>query len=163
MTINNEIKIRAYLENDAQALAEIYFHTIHNINRHDYSSEQINAWAPSASVEAAGWKKKWLQLKPIVAELNSQVVGFVEFESDGHIDCFYVHHLYQNQGIGNALLREVIRRADEANLKRIYAEVSITAKPFFERQGFKMITEQQVRLRGVTLTNFLMEMRRENN
>jgi putative acetyltransferase len=60
-------------------------------------------------------------------------------------------------------LREVIRRADEANLKRIYAEVSITAKPFFERQGFKMITEQQVRLRGVTLTNFLMEMRRENN
>ena len=73
-----------------------------------------------------------MQLKPIVAELNS-----------------------------NALLREVIRRADEANLKRIYAEVSITAKSFFEKQGFKMITEQQVQLRGVALTNFLMEMRRE--
>ncbi|MBT7088103.1 GNAT family N-acetyltransferase, partial [bacterium] len=42
-------------------------------------------------------------------------------------------------------------------VKRVYTEASITAKPFFEKRGFKVIKEQQVEKRGVKLTNFQME------
>lgn len=42
-------------------------------------------------------------------------------------------------------------------VSRYFSEVSITAKPFYERMGFKVVNDQQVDMRGVTLTNFVME------
>jgi len=44
-------------------------------------------------------------------------------------------------------------------LKRCYAHVSITAKPFFLHFGFNVVKEQQVNVWGVTLTNYVMEKR----
>lgn len=43
------------------------------------------------------------------------------------------------------------------NSKRVFAEVSITAKPFFEAKGFKVVKQQIVDIKGVKLTNFIME------
>ena len=60
-----------------------------------YSEKQVNAWAPSSSLEPDGledWKKKWAKVVPIVALQGDNVVGFTEFETNGHIDCFFVHH-----------------------------------------------------------------------
>lgn len=34
---------------------------------------------------------------------------------------------------------------------------SITARPFFEKQGYRVIREQQVERRDLLLTNFVME------
>lgn len=87
--MQNNITIRSYNETDAIALAAIYFNTIHNINSKDYSSEQINAWAPVSSLETEGWMRKWKKLQPIVATANGKIAGFAELEENGHIDCFY--------------------------------------------------------------------------
>ncbi|MCE3046467.1 GNAT family N-acetyltransferase [Legionella sp. 16cNR16C] len=155
--MKNKITIRQYKENDAQDLAGIYYNTIHNINIRDYSPEQINAWAPSTSLELNGWKQKWEKITPVVALLENTIVGFAEFEPDGHIDCFYVHHEFQNQGVASALMTAIEKKAKENNVPRIYAEVSITAKPFFEKRGFQVIKKQSVTIRGCQLTNFVME------
>lgn len=152
------INIREYKANDAQACANIYYNTIHNINTNDYSAEQVNAWAPYQSEEDyRGWKTKLDRIKPFVAEIEGVVVGFVEFEPNGHIDCFYVHHEYQGKGIGSALMTAVFEKAEGDKINRIFAEVSITAKPFFEAKGFKLAKEQAVTIRGVELKNFVME------
>ena len=151
------IIIRKYIPDDAQHLANIYYYTIHNINVQDYSEDQINAWAPSSSLELTGWKKKWETIKPLVALMDNKLVGFTEFEANGHIDCFYVHHECQGFGIGSSLMNEVFNKASDLNLKRLFAEVSITAKPFFESKGFKVVTKQNIDIRGVNLTNFIME------
>jgi putative acetyltransferase len=132
------INIRKYTESDAHAFANIYYNTIHTVNTRDYTEEQVNAWAPSTSVK-------------------DKVVGFAEFESNGHIDCFYVHHDYQGQAIGSALMTTIFNEAKKDNIIRIYAEVSITAKPFFTAKGFRVIKEQMVMIRGVELKNFVME------
>lgn len=153
--MENKIKIRKYQPDDARALADIYYHTIHTINIDHYSLAQVNAWAPSLELEE--WKMKWERFPPIVAAINDEVVGFAEFEPLGHIDCFYVHHLWQNKGIGSALMDSIKETAIKQNISRIFAEVSITAKSFFERQGFRTVKEQVVVMRGVELTNFVME------
>lgn len=49
--MKNPIMIRQYSCDDAQDLASIFYHTIHNINSNDYSEEQINAWVPLESLE----------------------------------------------------------------------------------------------------------------
>ena len=155
--MKHKIITRQYESSDAEALASIYYNTIHHINIRDYSIEQINAWAPSSSLALDGWKQKWERITPIVALLDNVAVGFTEFESDGHIDCFYVHHEFQGRGIGLALMTAIETKAKKNNISRIYAEVSITAKPFFEKRGFKVIKKQDVKIRGCQLTNFVME------
>lgn len=153
----NQVQIRKYQESDSRFLAEIYYHTIHNINTRDYSEEQVNAWAPTSCLELDGWKKKWEKLPPIVATINNQIAGFAEFEENGHIDCFYVHHLFQGKYVGSALIKEIEQQALQKNISKIFAEVSITAKPFFLNRGFQVTKNQIVTIRGVELSNFVME------
>lgn len=153
------IRIRKYKESDAPAIASIYYNTIHTVNTRDYTEEQVNAWAPYDSVQDySGWQEKLAKIQPFVATINDTVVGFAEFEPNGHIDCFYVHHEYQGKGIGSALMAYIFDEGKKQKIDRIYAEVSITAKPFFEAKGFKVVKEQTVNLRGVELTNFVMEI-----
>jgi putative acetyltransferase len=151
------MRLRKYRPQDVSELANIYYHTIHNINTHDYSKEQINAWAPESCLELEGWKKKWEKLPPIVATIDNQIVGFAEFEDDGHIDCFYVHHQFQSKGVGSALMKEIEQQALQKNISKIFAEVSITAKPFFLSKGFRVTKEQLKKIRGADLKNFVME------
>ncbi len=41
-------------------------------------------------------------------------------------------------------------------MKEIISEASITARPFFERKGFKVLTQQLVAVKGTTMTNYKM-------
>lgn len=151
------IKIRSYREEDAEELAKIYYNTIHNINCQDYTKEQLDVWAPQTALEVEGWKKKFKNTEPLVAIVDEKIVGFAEFERNGHIDCFYCHHAWIGRGIGSFLLKAIYRKALEYNLDKIFAEVSITAKPFFEKHGFRTICKQEIEKNGIKLTNFKME------
>ncbi|MCY7320424.1 MAG: GNAT family N-acetyltransferase, partial [Phormidesmis sp. CAN_BIN36] len=88
---------------------------------------------------------------------NGQIIGFAELETTGHIDCFYTHKDFQNQGVGTQLLDTIVTQANQLQLPRLFVEVSITARPFFEHRGFAIVKPQEVECRGVKLLNFMME------
>lgn len=117
----------------------------------------MEAWAPASCLTLENWQKKWDNRPPIVATCENEVAGFAELEPNGHVDCFYVHHLFQACGVGTALMQEIETQAKKTELSRIYAEVSITAQPFFKKKGFQVITQQTVNRHGVNLINFVME------
>lgn len=150
-------KIYPYHKKYAREMVDIFYNTIHKVNIKDYTQEQIDAWAPQSFLQLDHWLEKWSKIPPIVACFNDAVVGFAEFEDSGYIDCFYVHHEHQGKGIGSVLMREILKQAREKEISSIYADVSITAKPFFEHKGFIVIRHQQLEKRGVLLENFRME------
>jgi len=152
-----KMTIRPYQPEDVQDLANIYYHTIHKVNTQDYSREQLQVWAPQTSLQTDRWAQKFAKTKPFVAIAENQVVGFAEFEPNGHIDCFYCHHEWIGRGVGSLLMKHIHKKANELGIARIFAEVSITAKPFFERYGFVTVTEQSVVKDGIELTNYKME------
>jgi len=156
MNERRKVQVRCYQDGDAKHIASIYYNTVHTVNAKDYTEEQLNAWAPYHDNYAA-WQEKCAKLNPFVATIDGTIVGFAEFEPNGHIDCFYVHHEFQGAGVGAALMREIEMEAREKLLPRIYAEVSITAKPFFVSKGFQVIKQQTVQIRDIELTNFFME------
>jgi putative acetyltransferase len=156
-TMKKEIFTRDYRPEDVQALANIYYNTIHRINIQHYTEEQVDVWAPTTSLETEGWAKKFPRTKPIIATVGDEIVGFAEFEPNGHIDCFYCHHEWIGKGVGSALMKEILGRAKNNHVHLIFAEVSITAKPFFEKWGFRIVTQQTIIRNGVELTNFKME------
>ncbi|WP_075882698.1 GNAT family N-acetyltransferase [Candidatus Protochlamydia sp. W-9] len=75
--------------------------------------------APESSLEE-GWKKKFLRTNPIVAVIEDKVVGFAEFEPDGHIDYFYCHPEWIGKGVGSALMNEIFIRAKNSLLGKTY-------------------------------------------
>ncbi|RYD36111.1 MAG: hypothetical protein EOP85_18505 [Verrucomicrobiaceae bacterium] len=59
----------------------------------------------------------------------------------------------------NEIMAEVKRTAVELVLPRLFAEVSLTARGFFERQDFVWIRDNIATVDGVELPNFIMEWR----
>nr|WP_282449734.1 GNAT family N-acetyltransferase [Vibrio sp. 1CM2L] len=135
---------------------EIFFHTVRNVNVRDYSQQQVEAWAPS-SFDFALWQKRMNGLQPFVAELDGCVVGYTDLQPNGLIDHFFCHHEYQGKGVGRALMEHVFTVGRVRGVSRYFSEVSITARPFYEHLGFKVVNEQEVEMRGVKLTNYVME------
>jgi putative acetyltransferase len=68
--MKSRISVRNYRPEDAQALAEIYFNTIHRINIKDNAQEHVDVWAPESSLEGEGWKKKFLRTNPMFFYAN---------------------------------------------------------------------------------------------
>ena len=155
--MTTKIIIRNYCTEDTQALANIYYNTIHRINIQHYTKEQVDVWAPTSSLETEGWAKKFSRTIPIIATVEDEIIGFAEFEPNGHIDCFYCHHDWIGKGVGSALMKEILQRAKDNHIRLIFSEVSISAKPFFEKWGFRIVIQQTIVRKGIELINFKME------
>lgn len=84
-------------------------------------------------------------------------MGFSDLTEDGCLDMMFVHPEFQGLGIASHLLSRVEKEALNLGFTRIYTEASRTARPFFERRGFRVITRQTVEKRGQSLENFRME------
>ena len=54
-------------------------------------------------------------------------------------------------------MKHLEQQGKNRGLKRIYSEVSITARTFFEKHGFRMVRENIVRMKDQELVNFIME------
>ena len=150
------MQIRLFKPEDTQQIAELFHNTVRQVNIRDYSLEQIIAWSPD-DIYFQNWLEMCSGKFTYVADCDLQVLGFAQLETNGHIDCFYVHYQHQNRGVGSKLYQAVETKAKELNLTRLFAEVSITAKPFFINRGFKLIASQQVSCRGEQFVNYLME------
>ena len=126
------------------------------MNRADYSDEQVKAWAPGVP-DPDEWHARMNGRRTLVAEEDGEAVGFAELEGDGHLDMIYLRKDAVGRGVGGGLYRAVEREARGLGLGRIYTDASITARPFFERHGFRVVREQTVTVRGVPMTNFATE------
>jgi putative acetyltransferase len=148
--------LRPYNETDAETIVQLFTETVHAACAADYDSDQLEAWAPrDYSLEI--WRKRLARTRPLVAELQGQIAGFCELEPNGHIGCFYIHKDYLGRGVGRVIYAEIERQARAQGLRRLFVEVSLTARSFFLRMGFSLIARQTVAMRGQLLTNLRME------
>ncbi|RUO56917.1 GNAT family N-acetyltransferase [Pseudidiomarina homiensis] len=146
------MKLRRFQTTDAEALRELFNETVRHVNKRDYTAAQIAAWAPDG-YDREAWLERLQRNQPYIAEIDGSIVGFADVQADGYIDHFFCSASSQGQGVGRALMSKLLAH----NYPRFYANVSITARPFFEHFGFRLVREQQVIVRGETLTNYLME------
>lgn len=135
---------------------QLFHDTVHAINAQDYSVEQINAWAPE-NIDRDRWVKRLTSTIAIIAKEGDNVVGFGDATVDGSIEHLYTHKDYQGYGIGSAMLHQLENLLRAQGVGQVNTEASITAKPFFERQGYQVVKSQDMLHRsGVTFRNFVM-------
>lgn len=155
------MNIEKYKSQYVEELAQLFTNTIHKVNRKDYTKEQIESWAPT-KIDYKKWENRFDKTKPYIVKSNNKIIGFFEFENNGHIDCFYVHHNYQRQGVGNIMMSKIIEIAEEKKLAEIFAEVSVTAKLFFEKSSFIVQNKNIVKKDKIELVNYIMTRQMSN-
>lgn len=143
--------IRKYQSSDCRELAELFYNTVHAVNTKDYTKEQVDVWA-TGQIDLKAWNQSLQEHFSVVAVENDTILGFGDIDETGYLDRLYVHLEYQRRGIATAICNQ-LEAAVQGN---IVTHASITARPFFEKRGYKVVKEQEVERQGIFLTNFVM-------
>lgn len=156
MCDNLIMKIVNYTTDAAVEVTDLFYAAVHGIDPSVYSQQQKEAWAPIPP-NYEKWAERLEEKKPCLAILEQRIVGFIELDPDGHIDCTYTLPDYQGRGVASALFNHVEEIALTRGYKRLYVEASFLAKSLFEKQGFKVLHENKIERGNVILSNFTME------
>jgi putative acetyltransferase len=152
------IELRRGRADDALTIARLFRDTVHAVNRQDYSEPQLDAWAPY-QVDLDHWRAVIDSSYFMVAVSGGMVVGFANLDGDDYVDQVFVHKDLLRKKIATKLVQEIEREAKRRAAARLWTTSSITARKFFERQGFVTLQQQRATYNGQIFDNFEMEKR----
>lgn len=150
------LSVRPYQASDAAALSALYEASVRTLGARDYSAAQIDAWAsltPSAEILDG----RMADGRTRLVALTDDIAGFIDVETDGHIDLLYVAPAAAGFGVARTLLETAEALAPLSGAGRLYAEASETARPVFERLGFSVVARREFEVAGVAIHNWAVE------
>lgn len=150
------MEFREYKNTDLHAVMDLFYVTVHEVNKNDYSEEQLDAIAPKDANEYH-WEKSLEKNHTIVVEEDDKLIAFGNIGKTGYLDRLYVHPDYLRKGIASKLVEELEEYAKKHGSHVINVTSSITSKVFFESKGYAVIEEQINERRGERLLRYLME------
>ena len=150
------MEFREYKNTDLHAVMDLFYVTVHEVNKNDYSEEQLDAIAPKDANEYH-WEKSLEKNHTIVVEEDDKLSAFGNIGKTGYLDRLYVHPDYLRKGIASKLVEELEEYAKKHGSHVINVTSSITSKAFFESKGYAVIEEQINERRGERLLRYLME------
>jgi putative acetyltransferase len=152
----NEELIVQYNKSMLDEMLSMFYNTVHTVNAKDYNTEQLENWAPQA-IDKKKWEDRLTNNVCFVTFRDKQIVGFGELSEEGGIDTMFVHKNHQGKKIASRLLKELTDYAHDHCFKTLTTEASITARPFFERHGFKVIKTQTNHYDDMEFVNYKMK------
>lgn len=149
------IKIRNANISDLPELKSLFTESVRRVCCNNYTAIQIQAW-----LDVALNDQRWLDMiknqKVVLAVNDNIILGFGSIDNFNYLDMFFVHAKYQRLGIANLIFNEIERIARDQSPLALWANVSITAVPFFKKKGFVIEKEQEINCQGIILNNFKM-------
>ncbi len=151
----NKLSFRTAHTADLHEMQQLFVDTVTNVCSKDYTEEQIQVWT-SGVADNRRWLDRFDEQFVLLATIDDQIVGFGTIKDANYIDMFFVHKDFQGMGVAREIYRRLEDKAHELKSDYITSDVSITAKPFFEKRGFVVVQEQKVERMGVELGNYGM-------
>lgn len=100
------MEFREYKNTDLHAVMDLFYVTVHEVNKNDYSEEQLDAIAPKDANEYH-WEKSLEKNHTIVVEEDDKLIAFGNIGKTGYLDRLYVHPDYLRKGIASKLVEEL--------------------------------------------------------
>jgi putative acetyltransferase len=151
------VSLRPFLASDAARCAEMFRASVEELASEDYSADQCAAWAALAG--DAGLAKRLADQLTLIALLDGGPAGFASLKGADEIEMIYVDPAFARRGVGTALLDALVRLAAARGAQNLTSDVSDTARPLFERLGFKAERRNLVQLDDQWLANTTMVKR----
>ena len=150
-----EQTIRPFDPADTNVLRELFAQSIEYLTSVEYDDDQRLAWISAAEDPVVFEDRVW-DADTFVVEVETEPAGFVTVKDGGLIDLIYVHPYFVRQGVGSMLIEKAEAIARERGKTEITADVSDTARPFFEAMGYVAKKRNLVPLEGQWLSNTTM-------
>ena len=148
--------IRVAQQTDVTEIKDLFQNTVLTINSRNYSQAEVEDWASCG--DNLSEIEDMIKAHYFIVAINkqSEIVGFSSITPQGYLHSMFVHKDFQGNGIATILLEEIERYAATAGIMRITSEVSLTARPFFEKKGYIVEEEQKRKANQLSLINFWM-------
>jgi putative acetyltransferase len=146
---------------DVPVLAALYRDAALRMGPQVYTQEQSRAWA-SCAEDAPAFRDYILHADTWVAERvgDARVLGFCGASRDGQaceIHSLYVTTMMTRRGIGSAMLRRTLQRAEHEGATRFAAWATPFSKPVFLAAGFVLAQTVTAPFGGVMFERYRVE------
>nr|WP_295921880.1 GNAT family N-acetyltransferase [uncultured Dyadobacter sp.] len=150
------ITLRTAQIHDLETLQSLYQQTIEDSCQSDYDERQRKAWRQGVEN-----KQRWISALEnqyfLIAEMNGQLAGFGSLRDDNYVDLMYTGKDFQRMGVARRIYEHLESKALASGTLVISADVSKTARRFFEKQGFILVSENLNVIGGVDIVNYSMQ------
>ena len=150
--------IRPFRDEDAPALAELFYASVREAGLRHYSRRQTVAWgsvAPSAQNYLARARDGRLVL--VAEDEAGAPAAYGDLAQDGHID----HLFCRPDATGTGLPEAIVARLEVAAVGRgmplIHVHASEAAKGLFLRRGYTLKGRREFTLRAIPIHNYRLE------
>ncbi|SDS05334.1 GNAT family N-acetyltransferase [Winogradskyella sediminis] len=150
------VEIRPATQEDIPEITALFRATIPHVTSKHFSEKQMNVWASGAD-DIEAWEKRIQKLYFIVAQIDTNMVGFGYLKNGNFIEGLYVQKDYKRQGIGSKLLRIMESQAMMNDYDVLKSDINKTAIPFFDNRYFEVIKKHKKNYKGVIFENYLVE------
>lgn len=151
--LGDKMNLRPLKQEDLPQILHLFHDTIHTICTPDCTKEQLEAWS---DINTDRFTKKLLDTYTIVMHDNETIIGFGNIDTDGCLDCLYVHKDFQKQGVASKIcdiLEDTVKH-------EIITHASITALSFFLNRGYTIVQPQIVIRHDIKLKNYILKKKR---
>lgn len=148
--------LRLSCADDLDAIARVFTESVHTLTGAHYDARQREAWAPR-SIDRLEWQHRLTKMTFLLALAvdTGEIAGFLGY-TPGYVELLYTAPWSVRRGVASTLYAHVEHAWRHAGVASVSTEASLVARPFFERQGLRVIEEQQVERRGVLFRRFAM-------
>ena len=146
---------------DVFVLAALYRDAALRMGPQVYTPEQARAWASFAE-DAPAFRDYVLQADTWIAERvgDARVLGFCGASRDGalrELHSLYVTPALTRRGLGGAMLRRTLQRAEHEGATRFAAWATPFSKPVFLAAGFALAQTVTAPFAGVLFERYRVE------
>jgi putative acetyltransferase len=150
------IRYRRYRRSDLDDILTLFYDTVHGVCANDYTPGQLRAWAPE-ELNKHAWAKSLRKNICYVAELQNRIIGFGDlFYKGNEINRLYTHKDFQGFGVATRILEILEIEVLRFGFDEMILESSLTAKGFYESQGFECRDIVKKCIEGEEFYNYFM-------
>ncbi|MDD3627448.1 MAG: GNAT family N-acetyltransferase [bacterium] len=150
---------KKFSKKDIHQIINLFIQTVWNINSKDYSRKQLEKWAPQEydKYDVNEWIKRFSESKCFIVKKGKDIIGFGNVKQGGFLDMLYIHKDFIRKGIGKLILNAIEEQAMKDDVNILRTDASITARPFFERMGWKVVKKQIIIKNKTQFINYKMK------
>lgn len=151
------MRIRRARIEDAAELSRLHKSTIRHVNAMDYDDAQVRVWSKRTS--AKRFRESHDMAVRFVAVEGDRIIGFGDFKKDDPETFWglYVHKDHLGRGIGTALMKRLEQEAKSMGTDTFTLKATVTAKAFYEKQGFEVVRETLHEIEDQKLLVYVMQ------
>ncbi|MDA0266577.1 MAG: GNAT family N-acetyltransferase [Cyanobacteria bacterium] len=149
------MRIQLAIAADLPELTDLFRQTVLAHGPQHYTAAQTQAWA---TLDPERFRQLILGVTTFVAVDDTGMLGFAGLGDDGHVASVYVRRDRLHQGIGTALLTQVLDHARSLGMARLYGEASHFSLGLFQKFGFQLDGTEAVDRQGVLFERYLVSL-----